>query len=85
MTIASTTFISKNEDGNIEVQIEHERTIIDRVFGFPPKIERYVHPNEEWLGLSVWRDKETRKFVHPDKAIEIIHLIRDHQRMATRT
>jgi hypothetical protein len=80
MTISATTVISKNENGDIEVQIEHERTIIDRVFGLPAKVERYIHPNEEWLGLSVWRDKETMRFISPDKTLELINLMRDHRK-----
>ena len=82
MTISNTTVISSNEDGNIEVQIEHDRTVIDKIFGFPSKIEKYIHPNEKWHGVSIWRDKDTRKFISPNKTIEIIDIMMRHERIA---
>jgi hypothetical protein len=85
MTIAHCTVISNNEDGNIEVQIEHKRSIIDMILGCKTKTEKYIHPKEKWFGVSVWRDKETLKFVSPKKVIEIINIIHLHNILVDKT
>jgi hypothetical protein len=73
----SASYATKNENGDAEVFIEHKQTYVGWLFGIKPKIERFVAPHDwrQWHGLSVWRDKATKKFVDPETTLRILNLV----------
>lgn len=77
MPYKSFTFATKNENGDAEVRFEHYPNFFQVIFGLTPKEEVYIAPHDwrSWAGLSVWRDKRTKKFVSAETTIRIIQSI----------
>lgn len=68
----SITHATSNENGQEQLELEHEKSFLRWLFRRPAKIEVYVYDGKGLL----WKDKDTCKKVNADKYFEINKVIR---------
>lgn len=66
---SSMCYITKNEDGLRQVEMEYKRTFLQRLFLRPAQ-------KEVWVGSTVWYNKFKEERASRDKTYEIHNVIR---------